>query len=617
MQKKLKRANFYAVGVFVLLTLVTWMARFSSSKHFGLYYEDWGRIPIAMSWTWSDWLEYIAEVPDWIINFEYEGRPLHVAGIHTFAFIGQQLGGLPAIYLIGYGIAALNTLLYYFLLKRISERPLFALLGALAFALFPADTSQALLTITLGILPALTLVLVAFHLYLNGNRLPVLASYALSFISVLYYEKFLLLFCVAPLLKKEWNRESWKEWGRHSGIVFIILGVVAIGRKITGENRVSNLEWSSFFNPLFSMVVGPVVAMNAFLERPFQSLTSIQIEWWIPLGIVFLAIASVIYQSLSCKSTPQIEQLRDRNLGAKPNSPAILADTFQLNSSYRSHLLRLAIAGLLMLILAYALNFLDSPYIVEGRTSFVHVAAVVGASLLWACGCSLIFSLSVFAHKKMWVAMLASAYFTSLIAFGLLIQQDYVFAAQYQRSFWTQLVKLCPDMTAGTVILVEPSVSKEANNIEPIQPLRSGHFARVLGYIYRFPNAWVQKGEVWKTSFKKFKDKFKRSKQPKIYQLNKDWKTTIVSEEGTMLFDLSRQTVEPGKFAGLKVRSSNVILIGGKAGQLVRDPGPLILKGQSFPLKQNDSSLELPPFQQGVLYPYLIADQVNQIQHRD
>lgn len=593
----LKAIHFYEIGVFLLLAFVTWGARFSSSKQFGLYYEDWGRIPLAMAWRWSDWLEYLVHIPGWMIKFNYEGRPLHPASIHTFAFLGQQLGGLPATYWLGYGIAALNTYLYYLLLKRISGIRSFALFGALTFALFPAHTSQALLTITLGILPALTLLLVAFHLYLDGRKGSVLASYGVILLSVFCYEKFLLPFCVAPLLKKQWSQGSWREWGRHSGLVVAILGLVAIGRKIAGEGRVSRLEVSSFFKPLLSLGVGPVVAMNTFLERPVQVLTSIRIEWWIPLGLFFLAMAYAIYRSLSFNCKTEFDQVLPEwsdNTFAKPETAAITTGRFSLKPPHWS---RLAIAGLLMLILAYPLNFLDSPHITEGRTSFVHVAAVVGASLLWACGCSFIFSLSVFADRKVWITGLASAYFTLLMAFGFIVQQDYVIAAQYQRAFWTQVVKLCPDMTAGTVILVEPDVFKAADQIRPIQPLSGGHFPRILGYLYQFPAAWTQ-GVGWEFE----RGKFKRSLQPKIYELRQDWRKSILSKDNTMSFDLSRKVINQKQFAGLKVRSSDVILIGSKQGKLFREPGPLILKEQAFPLKQNDSNLELPPFSKGVLH---------------
>lgn len=448
-----------------LLAIVTWAGRFFSSHQFGLYYEDWGRIPVAMAWSWSTWFSYLAQLPGWLLKAEFEGRPLHPAAIHTFAFLGQQLGGLSAIYWIGCGIAVLNTWLFYGLLKRITSVVSFSLLGGLAFALFPTHTSQALLTITLGILPSLTLILLAFHLYLTPRRGAVLAAYALAFISIFWYEKFLLLFTVAPLLKPEWNRRSWREWLRHSVIVVAMLAGAVLMRKFQGESRVASLEATSFYNPLLSLVVGPLMTVNTFLKRPVQAIFSIQGWEWLPLSLFFLIIASAIYYTLIMHPD-----------NAPLNRAGILVDVLRGAKSRPPHLNRLAIAGGLMLVLAYPLNFLDSPFIIEGRTSHIHVAAVVGGSLLWACLWSVVATLPVFAQRQKLLAALAGLYFTLLIAFGFTVQRDYVVAAQYQRSFWSQIVRLCPDMTKDTVILALPSVSRDFNQLLPIQPLRSGHF---------------------------------------------------------------------------------------------------------------------------------------------
>lgn len=588
-----KQIDLEQLILLALLALVTWAGRFFSLNQFGLYYEDWGRIPVAMAWTWSEWFAYMIQVPQWLISAQYEGRPLHPASIHTLAFLGQRLGGLPALYLIGCGIATLNTWLYYLLLKRVTGAPLFALLGALAFALFPTDNSQILLTISLGVLPALTLVLLAFHLYLTGRKRPVLVSYLLVLISVFYYEKFLLLFCAAPLLKPEWNRRSWVEWLRHCGVLAAMLVGVALLRKLNSEGRVAELQLSSFYNPLLSLVAGPIVTINTFLKQPWHGLLAIQ-PWDLPpLGFFFLIMACAIYVVAARPSrllTPQnwldIPPAMDR------------AGSIRLRGLQPPHFLRLTLAGCLLLVLAYPLNFLDSPFITEGRISRVHVAAGVGGALLWTClvfaVVGLVAGLLKIAPRRSWIAVLGSVYFTLLIAFGFTVQQDYWMAAQYQRAFWRQLVALCPDMTKDTVILVQPSVSRDFNFLTPIEPLDTGHFPRILGYFYQFPQEWLAQGKPWSITIMK-------SRQPKTYLLQNKWRKTLKVQENGLL-KLNSKAVEPNRFAGLTVDSTNVILIDSRDNQLVRVDQPLVLNGKSFPLKQNTPPLKHPPFEKGVLH---------------
>jgi hypothetical protein len=591
--------RFYSIGLPLLVAFVICAARFAFSRQFNLYFEDWARIPNAMTWNWGDFLEYISQVPGWLVSFEYEGRALHPAGIHTFAFIGNKIGGLSIIYLMGCGIAILNSLLFYYLLKRITSTESFALFGALAFAVFPAQSSQPLLTMALGQSPSLSLILISFHLYLNNNLKSSIASYIIAFISLFYYEKFLLLFCAAPLFKKCWGRDLWQEWGRHLGLILLMIAIVAFGRKITGEGRVSDLEPSSFMGVLFNMTVGPIVVANSFLKKPVQALFSLQFQWLLPLILCFVLIAYFIYKTLSSSSNGK-GQIRtdDKSVSVESSMDLDVADK-PASSSISP--LRIWVAGLLMLILAYALNFKDNPFVTEGRHSDVHVAAVVGASFLMACLCSLIFDLKVFSQRRILASVLGGAYFTSLIAYGFVIQQDFVASAVYQRSFWTQIVRLCPDMTENSIILIEPDIFSASKKVSSIGPLNGGVFPVIPRYIYQFPDAWSPEGDFWDA-----KRISVRSAEPKVLILRNKWeKSTSVQDNNIYL---TKKSVEHLQFADQWINGSDVILIGSENGQLFRRTEPLTLQKKQVILKQDDSNLRLPPFDPGVLYPYLIEE---------
>ena len=195
----------------IFIAIVVWIAHYYYFKSFGFYSDDYYRVGPAINMETRELLIYIR---DTFKNFSGQGRPWHPGLIYGLTFLGVKLGNIFNInsgeiwpvYLIGYIIYLTNTLLFYALLKRISKQPIFAITGALAFALFPADTTQVFLTHSLGIYPSLTFILIAFHFYLSNKKL---LSYLFVFNTLICYEIFFPLFLVAPLLRKSDNLNSF------------------------------------------------------------------------------------------------------------------------------------------------------------------------------------------------------------------------------------------------------------------------------------------------------------------------------------------------------------------------------------------------------------------------
>src|SRR3979411_1032409 len=74
-----------------------------------------------------------------------QGRALVFFLPDLLSFIGDKLGGLAAIYVVGFLVVTLNTFLCYRLLRvRVPVAP--AAVGAAVVCLFPADTTTILLT---------------------------------------------------------------------------------------------------------------------------------------------------------------------------------------------------------------------------------------------------------------------------------------------------------------------------------------------------------------------------------------------------------------------------------------------------------------------------------------
>jgi len=129
------------VGPAVLLATV-WITDFLHFREFGLYEDDFTFIPQAISMDLAELAQFIG---NYLVHLYGHGRPLSDSLISLFSFLGWRIAGLNGIYLFGYLIVALNALLFYSVLRRLGSK-FFALIGGLAFALFPADTTQPFLT---------------------------------------------------------------------------------------------------------------------------------------------------------------------------------------------------------------------------------------------------------------------------------------------------------------------------------------------------------------------------------------------------------------------------------------------------------------------------------------
>ncbi|HCF27336.1 MAG TPA: hypothetical protein DEV81_09075, partial [Cyanobacteria bacterium UBA11049] len=219
------------IVVLALFILITWTSRFYYFTQFGIYEDDHYRVPVAMAWNWSEFWQFLSLLPSNLIQMNGQGRMLHPSLIQTFSFLGEQLGGLSAIYLFGFCIVATNTILFYYLLKRLYNQPIFVIAGTLTFALFPADTTQAFLTHALGVQPALMLLLIAFHLYISKRRSFTFLSYLCIFTSLFIYEKFFLVFLAAPLLKQS-PKSLKRELIQHSMLLSGAFIAVAIARRL-------------------------------------------------------------------------------------------------------------------------------------------------------------------------------------------------------------------------------------------------------------------------------------------------------------------------------------------------------------------------------------------------
>jgi len=298
--------------IFMLIAVTIWVTRFWHSPQFGLYEDDYTRIPQALAMTGSELWKIIVQA---FRHFVDHGKPLHPTLIYSLALIGGRIGDLFGVYIIGYLIVTFNAFLFYWLIKRISNQT-FALISALAYCLYSGDTTQAFITHSLGLQPSLTFLLLAMHSYLSDKKV---LSYLFVTGILLNYETPFLIFLGAPLLKKDWDKRLLKELALNAVILGGILLSVLLTRYFIGESRVSSLDFPEVVTtPITHMIQGPLVAFGSYFYRPIQAVLNLNAEMVLLMAIAFPIFAWILIKAISGKkqnlSTEQYSKTEIRRI---------------------------------------------------------------------------------------------------------------------------------------------------------------------------------------------------------------------------------------------------------------------------------------------------------------
>ena len=540
--------------VFLLLAATIWIAHYWHVLSFGLYEDDWfriGRIVHASS----------RELWEILLEGGGQGRPLHDGFIYVFSYLGMKLGGLAAVYGIGYAIAVSNAMLFYLLLKRLSDQPVFWWSGALVFALFPADSTDVLLTHSLGIQPSLLLLLGAFHAYLSDR---IFWAYLLSLLTLFCYETFFPVFFVAPLLKQI-SRPKGTKRARlfpHAVImVLIFLSVILLRKLVLGGMGVAGQLGISEVVAMAAhqMLIGSMVSMAMLFYRPVQAL--LLASGPMILGMLLFCLALTL--ALALRRSSDHDGLWVRFPDQR----------------------KLAVAGLCMLLLVYPLTFTVPASMISGRESRVHAAAVVGASILVACAITALWSIAGKRHFGRLARFCTATYLCLLVGFGWVVQADYVTSWQYQQAFWRDVVRLCPDLSDGSVVVVESYRRfKRPDQIKA----QGWSLPVVLDAIVAFPAHWQS--------------------VPRLYQLDKQWKQRIVSDRNEFRLVDAVEWLPFLKPAPQQLYASkDVILLQVEQGRLTRRSEITIEGKGAFPLHPRDHDV-LPFLEKTELYERLLGD---------
>jgi hypothetical protein len=578
-QRLLRRATelLRAEWPCLALIVVFWAIRYWNASRFGLYEDDLTHLPTAFQMSLRQAVAYALD-PTRFINFYGQGHPLSFSFIYLLSNLGWRLGGMQGPYWFGFGIEAVNIVLFYALLRRIHSREL-AIVGGIAYVLYSADTTQAFLTHSLGLQPTLTFLLLAGHAYLSGWYI---AAYVLAGLMLITYETAYTVFFAFPLLSPDPRRRRLSSLVRHCLILVVILGVVSVLRAFAGENRVTDLQWPQIVSvPLVHMIEGPLVSLATYAYRPLQALLAVRLD--VVLATVAAIVVFLILINRAARSAPGVAALR---FGVK-DTPAGRGDgplgwwkaTLGRIPEPVQDLLRIGLAGILMLILAYPLTFTVRAYAISGRDTRVHVAGVIGAAVLIGAVLLLVLWMTRSWRWRGPLHFMIAAWLGLLAGYGFVVQRDYVLAWQYQRSFWSDLVKLLPDVGEGTSILVDPQGLEDTRQIGA----NYWNLPRVLEQLYVFPEDW--------------------SVPPRAIRMEKGWRENTSVQDGGLVLDAT-STYAPASIYGT-VSPENTILIEVVDGKPVRDTGPLAIANRSLSLKPMTGTGE-PPYPHAFLYQLMI-----------
>lgn len=542
--------KYFKITTFLTIALITWIAHFWYFNHLGLYEDDYAFIGNILT---MDFSRFVDSVKNMNLAF-FQGRVVGFNILFFSAYFAGKLGGLPLIYISAYLLVLTNNILFYLFLQRLWNQPIFVLTGTLAFTLFPADNTRAFLT-HIHILPAITFLLLAFLSYLNDKKI---WSYLLITASFLSYETCFLLFITAPFLTKKPKSDIFKELIKHLFILGTIFLVVLILRKLTGDSRVGDLDIATaIFTPIRQIITGPFVCLGTFVYRPWQTLHNLRGELLIFVPLSLLMLLWLFLQNY-----------RFSGLDSGENWPIIK---------------QLSLLGISLLFLAYPLTFTVPATLISGRDSRVHAAAVVGASILGGILGYLIVYLANSYRQKNLAALLLATYFSLLIGFGIIVQQQNKLSWKYQQAFWADVIQLAPDLSDGQVILVDAPSLPWGSQLYPF----AWSMPSVVGQLYQFPWQWKN--------------------VPKLYKLNPDWQQKIPANgEMALNNDNGLLSYYYTWESPRQVKTSEIILLQEKDGKLVRTTTPIVVGTKKLSFKPPANST-LDSFEKGYLYDYLIT----------
>jgi hypothetical protein len=472
-----------SVLIFVLLLLLNFAAHTSKFQEMGLYEDDYQFLGKAINWSSK---EYVSHLKSTFTEEWPQGRPLGFILPQSAAFLVGKSFGLEGLFLLGTVILTINAFLFFHIVKHWSQNPQLAMLAAIAFSLFPADTTKSYLTHMFHIQPSVLFCLIAILIFIRAPRYRWL-TYLLGFGCLITYETPFSLIVLLPILTDESRTKS--VWVKHfiwtTAIVLLAVGI----RLFFNESRILSLgNTATLMAELIAgMVIGPVISLGLFLYGPARTVLHMNRDLILVMGVSFLCFAPLVLWGF-------LRWNKGRELkNQMPVTWQWKKIMIELPHWVAVWLKQIGIIWL-WLMSAYLLAFTHYPPVIRyGRGTSVHISATIPAALCFAV---LVWGLwrmvSGYRRLKILFLLVLVGYLSVSVGNRYSIQQDFAKSWTDQKQFWQQVVPLVADSRDGTVIFVLNHQLPEVHYI--ITHSWADYF--LLEELIEYPDEWTRKPMV-------------------------------------------------------------------------------------------------------------------------
>ena len=418
----------------LLIAAVAWIANFLHFESFGYYEDDWYYFPTGLTHPLLGRLKAILP----LMKSLFQGRPMLLFFETLFPSVGRACSSMVAPYVLVFGLFATTAFLFYRVLRMRFPR-LFCTIAALLFVLSPLTTVRQNLVIGCIMGPAFICVLTAVWL---RRRQPVV-SYLLAIVALLTYESVFLLFLAAPLFEpgRFRRKKIWAVAVHLCVCALIVVGFVVL-RRAVGEQRVVE---ASAVGP--TALIGRVLALDLYYSaQSFMTyLYAGRVAWRAGSlePLIYLPAFSVWAFVVLLRSHSRLEGAT----GGRRRLRRVRQIWWLRNGCALS--LGLILLGFLAVYFQTSGNRIE----LTGRDTRFSVSAVPGSSMFVA-------SLTMLAYLTLWrrfrgVAwVLLSVLLSVLFVYSFVVQDDYVRAWDYEKTFLSQVVLLTPDLEPDGLIVV-------------------------------------------------------------------------------------------------------------------------------------------------------------------
>jgi hypothetical protein len=548
----------YSIGnrelllVAIFLALICLLTHYLRLGSYGLYEDDYAVISPAFTLSWDNLVDTIKSfAQSWP-----QGRPVGWSWSTSSAFLAQHLGGLHVLYILEYLIVSVNAFLCYLVLR--SQLPVaYAAVGAVVFCAYPADTSQLF-----AVAPVFQhLAVMAFLLgAIAYARRRWVLCYCLAAAPFLAYESICVPFLALPLLFRDRSRSWLAQLASHLLVLYSGIVTALFIRASLGEGRIQELHGqlgATVGKAFWSMAVGPLVVLHVAILRPLEVLQHMDGG----LLLVLVAAAALIVAYWRLLPTGPTE----RGTVAVPFRFKFLGLTGGIEvAKPLPQIASICGLGLVFWVLPYSLAFRDPYFLPNGRLSVVHLAGSFGGAML-AGGLTWLFVFVAEGYGKRTIALfIVALYLGSLVSFHNIVQRQFGQAWQTERRFWSAVVRSCPDLEDGTIILHELA-SNSASYPGPgtyVLP-NAWSDAIVLTQLFEFPSTWHL--------------------PPRLISVPLNWKDSV-QQDSVGLKWLVPAAGRPEHWEPLDV-SKLIVLEQTGPGTFTRLNGTIRIAGKDYPLK--------------------------------